>query len=574
MTGSPHTRSPAARLATIVASIAVLTTTTLAPVPARADETSAEPSPSSSARVARPAPPPRAAASPAAAAPAGARATPRRAYLTFTRAVAERDYARAAEVLDLRHVPPGRRAREGAELAAMLAKILAWRVVIDPETLSDEPEPEGLGPEGIVLEQVELDGALHGLALARVRTASGYEWLFPRASVEAIRPIYEANERRGVEDAVPELLRRGSLFGLAPWQWLGLLSLGLLTYLLGRGLGALGIGLVARPAERIGPRIGELVRAFGRPLRMGIAVAAFVELSPWLLLPALHTQIVRRGSTIAVIVAVAWMLVEALRVGTETWERQLPDDTAGQLASRGLRTRLTMLRRIGTALVVLVAGGVALLQFDVVRNLGLSLLASAGIAGVLVGFAAQRTLGGFIAGVQLSVTQPIRIGDLVVFRGEVGTVERIYFTYVIVRLWDERCLIVPAEKVMSDLFENWTRVGAHMLAPVDLWVDHTAPVALLREKFLALCAANELWDGREASVVVAELTDRAMRLRGLASVALATRAFDLRCQLREGWVGFLQQLDAGAYLPKGRIDPRPTASTEAAGPVVDGPRRP
>lgn len=525
----------------------------LRPLPlAWADETTAVPSAAPSAKAPRPAP----VSKPAASTPTElrARSTPRRAYLAFTRAAADRDFALAAEALDLRHVPAGRRARDGAELAAMLSKILAWRVVIDPDSLSDEPEPEGLGPEGLVLDQVELDGAVHGFSLVRVRTTKGYEWLFPRESVDSIRVVYEANERRWLEERVPDLLRRGALLGLAAWQWVGLFLLALLTYGLGRGVGAIGIALAAKPAEGVGPRLGELVRSLGRPLRLGIAIAAFVELTPWLLLPALHARLVELGARIGYVVAFAWMLTEVLRVATETWERHLPDDTAGQIASRGIRTRLTMIRRIGTALISIVAAGVVLLQFDVVRNVGLSLLASAGIAGVLVGFAAQRTLGGIIAGVQLSITQPIRIGDVVVFRGDVGTVERIYFTYVVVRLWDERCLIVPAEKVMSDVFENWTRVGASMLAPVELWVDHTAPVDLLRAKFTELCEASELWDKRQCTVLVVENTDRAMRLRGLASVSIVTRAFDLRCELREGWVRYLQELDGGAHLPKGRID--------------------
>jgi small-conductance mechanosensitive channel len=531
---------------------------------ASADEgldVAASAAPSASAKAPRPLPVSKPAAGPV---ELRARSTPRRAYLAFTNAAAERNFAVAAESLDLRHIPAGRRAREGAELAAMLSKILAWRVVIEPDSLSDEPEPEGLGPDGLVLDQVELDGAVHSFSLVRMRTAQGYEWLFPRASVDGIRVVYEANERRWLEEHVPEILRRGALLGLSPWQWIGLFLLALVTYGVGRGVGALGIALAAKPAEGIGPRLGELVRSLGRPLRLGIAIAAFVELTPWLLLPALHTRIVDRGARIGYVVAFAWMLTEVLRVGTETWERHLPDDTAGQIASRGIRTRLTMIRRIGTALVSLVAAGVVLVQFDVVRNVGLSLLASAGIAGVLVGFAAQRTLGGIIAGIQLSITQPIRIGDVVVFRGDVGTVEHIYFTYVVVRLWDERCLIVPAEKVMSDTFENWTRVGASMLAPVELWVDHTAPVDLLRAKFTELCEASELWDKRQCTVLVVENTDRAMRLRGLASVSIATRAFDLRCELREGWVRYLQQLDGGAHLPKGRIDLASSRSSATA----------
>jgi hypothetical protein len=249
-----------------------------------------------------------------------------------------------------------------------------------------------------------------------------------------------------------------------------------------------------------------------------------------------------------------------MRVLTQSWERRLPEDTAGDLESRGLRTRLKMMRRIGTVIVGLIAAGVALLQFEVVRSVGVSLLASAGIAGILVGIAAQRTLGGIIAGIEVSITQPVRIGDIVVFKpGEIGTVEQIYFTYVIVRLWDDRRMIVPVTRLMADAFENWTRTDAKLLAPVEIFVDYAIPFDKLRDAFRELCEANDKWDGRVCRVELIETTDKALKVRGIASVDVAPKAWDLRSELREGWVRFVQGLEDGRYLPVGRVESRTAA---------------
>ncbi|NUP08080.1 MAG: mechanosensitive ion channel [Polyangiaceae bacterium] len=391
--------------------------------------------------------------------------------------------------------------------------------------------------------------------------------MFPRATVAAIRPIYDANERLVVEERVPEWLKRGSAFGLRPWQWIGLVVVLLLAYGVGRGGGTVAAALLHRLARPFSRTVVDAAKGLERPARLALGVAAAQLLAPYLLLTLSFSRAIDKSATILYIVAAAWAAIASVRVLTASWERRLPDDTVGDLESRGLRTRLTMVRRIGTVIVGLVAAGVVLLQFEVVRSVGVSLLASAGIAGVLVGIAAQRTLGGIIAGIEMSITQPVRIGDVVVFRpGELGTVEQIYFTYIIVRLWDDRRLIVPVTRVMADAFENWTRTDARLLAPVEIFVDYGAPLDVLRDGFRGLCEASEKWDGRVCRVEVIEATDKALRIRGTASVDMATKAMDLRNELREGWIRFLQELEDGRYLPIGRVESR-TAAGESPPPM-------
>lgn len=505
--------------------------------------------------------------------------TPRRAYVAFSKAAEANELARAAEWLDLRALPRGKDVREASELAAMLYRVLHTRVALDPEDLPDEPAPTGVGVEGVVIDKIDLDGTSHVIALAPVKLATGEtRWQFSRATVQSIRPVYEATQRRILEEHVPEWLKGRTWAFLQPWQWLGLVVALLFSYVLGRVLGGVLLRVTAKIADAASEGLEGTVRSLGRPARLALATLGFQALSPYLLLPAQLSQLIDRATAIFYVVAAAWAATLLIRLATTTWEERLPDDTAGQLEHRGLRTRLTMIRRIATILVVLVASGVILLQFEVVRNVGLSLLASAGIAGVLVGVAAQRSLSGVIAGIELSITQPIRIGDVVVFRpGELGTVEHIFFTYVVVRLWDDRRLVVPVSRVMSEPFENWTRSGTDLLAPVELVVDYAAPVGLFRSRFEQLCKASALWDGRSAVVEVVDLTDRVMTLRGVASVDVATKAWALRCELREGWVAFLQELEAGRYLPVGRIESRegrkPDSSEESSDPNASSARR-
>ncbi|NUO49277.1 MAG: mechanosensitive ion channel family protein, partial [Polyangiaceae bacterium] len=395
----------------------------------------------------------------------------------------------------------------------------------------------------------------HVLALQQVKLPNGTTaWMFPRSTVAAVRPIYEANQRRWLEEHVPEWLKRRQGPGLLVWQWLGLMLLGLAAYGVGRGLGRLLVRTLINVVGRYFESAMSLVRALSRPARLALGVLVFELGLPYLILPASVERGIGKASNIVYIFAAALAVVGIVRVATSTWEQKLPEDTIGIVENRGLRTRLAMLRRIATVLVGFVAAGLALLQFEVVRSVGLSILASAGIVGVLVGFAAQRTLGGVIAGIEMSITEPVRIGDMVEFeQGEVGTVEQIYFTYIVVRLWDDRRQIVPVTRVMAAPFENWTRTGVDLLVPVEILADHATPLETLRKGFRDVCEKCEKWDRRSWRVDVIEITDKAIRVRGTASVASATDAYDLRAELRERWFTFLQQLEGGKYLPHGRV---------------------
>lgn len=500
-----------------------------------------------------------------------AKSTPRRALGAFLKYARAGDLQRAADFLDLRGLARGREKVEGPELAGMLLRVLEWRVELDAEALPDEPNPPGVGAEGIVLDVAEIGDQTHVLALSQVKLPNGTTaWMFPRTTVAAVRPIYEANQRRWLEEQVPEWLKRRQGPGLLIWQWLGLALLALAAYGVGRGLGKLLVRTIINLVGRYFMSAMSLVRALSRPARLALGVVVFELGVPYLVLPASVERALGKGSNILYIFAAAHAVVGIVRVATSTWEQKLPEDTIGIVENRGLRTRLAMLRRIGTVVVGFVAAGLALLQFEVVRSVGLSILASAGIVGVLVGIAAQRTLGGIIAGIEMSITEPVRIGDMVEFDpGKFGTVEQIYFTYIVVRLWDDRRQIVPVTRVMAAPFENWTRTGVDLLVSVEIFADYAMPIETLREAFRDACAKCEKWDKRSWRVDVMEITDKAIRVRGTASVASASNAYDLRVELRERWFAFLQQLEGGKYLPHGRVM---SASVEEAPPPSSRPQ--
>ncbi|MFO0616048.1 MAG: mechanosensitive ion channel [Polyangiaceae bacterium] len=479
-----------------------------------------------------------------------ARATPRRAIAGFLRAGSAGDFARGADFLDLRAIARERRAKEGPELAEKLYRVITWRVAIDPDAYPDDPEGE---TQRVLIDSVDLDGATTEITLVPVKIGGEIAWQFSKETVANVRALYDLNERRWLEERVPASLRSGAFLGLAPWQWIGVALLIGAAFLVSWIVGRSGTWFALRALARAPTWMRSLARAWSRPSEVALFAVTMTLAVPYLVLPKKAFDVVGYLVTSLYVLAVAWALIAALRVGTAGYLAALPQDEEHEIANRGLRTRLAMVRRIGTVIIGIVAIGIALLQFDVVRNVGLSLLASAGIAGVLVGFAAQRTLGGIISGIEISITQPLRMGDLVTIEGNEGIVERIYFTYVVVRLADDRRLIVPVQQVMSRSFENLTLTGADLLVLVDVFVDYETPIDALRDEFVRLCKEQSEWDGRRASVMVVECTDKAMRVRGIASTDNAIKSVALRAALREQWVRYLQRFEGGRFLPRGRV---------------------
>lgn len=229
-----------------------------------------------------------------------------------------------------------------------------------------------------------------------------------------------------------------------------------------------------------------------------------------------------------------------------------PVDAADNLHARRVQTQTRVLARVANGLILFAGVALALMTFPAVRTIGTSLLASAGIAGLVVGIAARPALGNVIAGLQIALAQPIRIDDVVVIEGEWGRIEEIRGSYVVVRVWDERRLIVPLHWFIDHPFQNWTLHSAQIIGTVFVWADYHLPLAPLRAELERLCKESPEWDRRVCNLQVTETGERSMQLRALVSSADSSLNWDLRCRVREGLISFMQARYADC-LPQSRL---------------------
>ncbi|VCU68291.1 Miniconductance mechanosensitive channel MscM precursor [Pigmentiphaga humi] len=243
--------------------------------------------------------------------------------------------------------------------------------------------------------------------------------------------------------------------------------------------------------------------------------------------------------TVLLIVCVTWLASSCIQSLSDTTIQLNPYDAADNLLARRKLTQTRVLARSAHAIALLLGVSFVLLTLPGARQFGASLLASAGVAGLVAGIAARPVLGNFIAGLQIAFTQPIRIDDVLIVQGEWGRVEEITGSFVVVRIWDERRLIVPLQWFIENPFENWTHRTSTLLGTVFLWLDFSVPLAPVRQEFERLCRESKYWDGRAAAVQVTDTTDRAMQVRFLISAASSGDAFELRCILREKLLAFI-----------------------------------
>jgi len=248
-----------------------------------------------------------------------------------------------------------------------------------------------------------------------------------------------------------------------------------------------------------------------------------------------------------------WLLVRAVAAGEQAILRDHPMEVADNLAARRIQTQTRVLSRVLMGAIILVGASMVLLTFPMVRQIGTALLASAGIIGLVAGIAAKPVFGNLIAGLQIALTQPIRLDDVVIVEGEWGRVEEIGSSYVVVRIWDERRMVVPLTWFIENPFQNWTRRSADLLGTAFLWLDYRAPIAAIRAELERICKGEALWDGRVCVTQVTETTDHTLQVRLLVSARNSGDAFDLRCIVRERMLDFLAREHPQA-LPRTRAE--------------------
>ena len=262
---------------------------------------------------------------------------------------------------------------------------------------------------------------------------------------------------------------------------------------------------------------------------------------------------VRHLTVVLLIAAITWLIARIIAAAGRIVVLMHPVDVADNLYARGIHTQTRVLARTLMLFALVFGIGCALITFPSVRQIGTGLLASAGLAGLVIGFAAKPLLGNLLAGLQIALTQPIRLDDVVIVEGESGRIEEITSAYVVVALWDERRMIMPLQWFIEHPFQNWTRKSAQILGSVFLWVDFGFPVEPLRQELARLCEGNPDWDRRVCGIQVTDMSERAVQLRVLVSSASASRNWDLRCFVRERLIEFVAR-DYPDHFPKFTID--------------------
>lgn len=250
---------------------------------------------------------------------------------------------------------------------------------------------------------------------------------------------------------------------------------------------------------------------------------------------------VQHLASVLIIIAASWTVIGVLQGVADGVIALHPATVSDNLTARRVHTQTRVLSRIASTGVLIAGLAFVLMTFPRARQLGASLLASAGVAGLVVGLAARSVFSNLLAGLHIALAQPIRIDDAVSIEGEFGHVEEITATYVVVKIWDERRMIVPLGWFTDHPFQNWTRQGSNLLGSVLLWVDYSLPVEALRAEAKRLCEASSFWDQRLCSVAVTDANERAMQVRVLVSAGNSGANFDLRCELREKLIAYVQR---------------------------------
>ncbi|MFC7396810.1 mechanosensitive ion channel family protein [Chelatococcus sp. GCM10030263] len=293
----------------------------------------------------------------------------------------------------------------------------------------------------------------------------------------------------------------------------------------------------------IGPKqafLQSLITRTHGPIRLALVIFAVAAVLPAAPLASGATRTIAQLLLVAFIVLVGWSALTAIDLAAQFYLRRFKLDSEDNLLARKHLTQVNILKRSINILVVLITAATALMTFEAVRQYGVSLIASAGAAGIVVGLAARPVLANLIAGIQIAITQPIRIDDAVVVENEWGWIEEIGSTYVVIKLWDWRRLVVPLSYFIEKPFQNWTRSSAQIIGTVLLNVDYTVPVERVRAKLEDIVKASPLWDGGVINLQVVEAERDTIQLRALVSARNSPRVWDLRCEVREKLIAFLQ----------------------------------
>jgi small-conductance mechanosensitive channel len=336
-------------------------------------------------------------------------------------------------------------------------------------------------------------------------------------------------------------------------------------------LRAMVLWLLRRVANRSGALLGQsLVRHSDHPTRWIFPLLAVLSVLPGLPLSPKAMSALEHIIGLGLIAATAWLAVLLIAITSDVLANRYRIDVADNLVARRIQTQFQIFRRILNVLVAVVTVAIMLMTFPAIKHIGMSILASAGLASLVVGVAMKDTLSNLIAGVQIAFAQPFRLEDAVIVEGEMGWIEEIGTMYVVVRCWDLRRLVVPLSYFLEHSFQNWTRTSSELLAYAYIYTDYTAPVDALRTEFRRICESTPLWKGKLCVLHVSNAKEDTLELRALMDVRNASDAWDMRCLVREKLVEFLQKNYPGS-LPRHRGEFQMQPDPQSPGAVASSP---
>jgi small-conductance mechanosensitive channel len=493
--------------------------------------------------------------------------TPQATLEHFVISCRNKNFKEAAYALNFNLFPDNITEEEAINVAQKLYFVMDQRVAINWDGLSDRPDGQvdirtttnqavaGKPRRSVVFGEAQIETRDIIFRLQRVKYQDyGAFWLISANTVENTEELYQVYGPTFLDRYMPTWSQ--AKIGTVPlWKPVLTFLLLIVSYILGKVVILL-IRRIAQSFDR--PIIMALSKKLGVPAALATGVLFFyISLNELISYSGAYSSTIYAILLAIVIASGTWFFMRILDFAMRyVAEHKIGDVTSeNSHESRQLFTYLSVARRILTFTVVIIGTSIILSQFRSMEKLGVSMLASAGLATIILGIAAQSTLGNIIAGVQIALTKPARIGDTVLIEGRWGYVEDIRFTYMIVRTWDLRRLIVPLKTVISDTFENLSITSPHSLNEIELYVDYRVDVDKLRAKFKELLEASEDWDEEHPPIIqVTEMTEKSLKVRAICSASTAVIAWDLHCRLREQMVAYIKELEEGIYFTRSRVE--------------------
>ncbi len=493
--------------------------------------------------------------------------TPQAALEHFVLSARNNDFQDAIHAMNFNLMPKTLTEEDAITLAKKLYFVINQRANINWDALSDRPDGQvdistttnqaiaGKPRRSVVFGEVALGDRDIVFRVQRIRYKEyGALWLISANTVDNIEPLYQEYGPRKLDLMMPEWARI-TFLGIPVWKVAGTLVLLLLAYFFGRLLTYIFRKIFHR-SKKIW--INHIANKLARPAGLLFGTLFFyVTLDQLISLSGGLASVVYTSLIVLMIASVTWFVTSFVDyLMTYIAENKIGDVSEEENEeARKMLTYISVARRVVTFAIVVIGGYIIISQFRALEKVGISLLASAGVVTVILGIAAQNTLGNIFAGLQIAITRPLRVGDTVIIKDEWGHVEEIGFTYLVVRTWDLRRLVIPLKWVISNIFENWSMTSSHQIRPIIIHADYRVDVPKVRKKFEELLEASEDWDQESPPVLqVVDTNEKSIQLRALCSAKDVNSAWNLHCELREALVAYICELEDGTYLTRERIN--------------------